>query len=79
MPSLFSAQSFNLVFLDPPFKDMNVNLIIDLIYDMKILNKKGVIIVHRNKDIKEKYNKKLSLIRIENYGKSKIIFNKFLD
>ena len=70
---------FNLVFLDPPFKDMNVNLIIDLIYDMKILNKKGVIIVHRNKDIKEKYNKKLSLIRIENYGKSKIIFNKFLD
>ena len=58
---------------------MNVNSIIDLIYDMKIVNKKGVIIVHRNKDIKEKYNKKLSLIRIENYGKSKIIFNQFVD
>ena len=70
---------FNLVFLDPPFKDMNVNLIIDLIYDMKILDNKAVIIVHRNKDTKEKYNKKLNKIRIENYGKSKIIFNQLLD
>ena len=58
---------------------MNVNLIIDLIYDMKILDNKAVIIVHRNKDTKEKYNKKLNKIRIENYGKSKIIFNQLLD
>ena len=77
--SKISNHKFNLVFLDPPFKDMNVNLIIDLIYDMKILYKKAIIIVHRNKNIEEKYNKKIKLIRIENYGKSKIIFNQFVD
>ncbi len=77
--SKISNHKFNLVFLDPPFKDMNVNLIIDLIYDMKILYKKAIIIVHRNKDTEEKYNKKIKLIRLENYGKSKIIFNQFVD
>ena len=77
--SQISNHKFNLVFLDPPFKDMNVNLIIDLIYDMKILYKKAIIIVHRNKDTEEKYNKNIKLIRLENYGKSKIIFNQFVD
>ena len=70
---------FNLVFIDPPFKDESLNLIIDIIYDMKILDNKAVIIVHRNKDTKEKYNEKLKEIRVENYGKSKIIFNQLLD
>ena len=77
--SQISNHKFNLVFLDTPFKDMNVNLIIDLIYDMKILYKKAIIIVHRNKDTEEKYNKNIKLIRLENYGKSKIIFNQFVD
>ena len=46
---------------------------------MKIVDKKGIIIIHRNKDTEEKYNEKMKLIRIENYGKSKIIFNQFVD
>jgi len=70
---------FNLVFLDPPFKDENINLIIELIYDMKILDKKALIIIHRNREIKEKYHKKLNKLRIENYGKSKIIFSQLVD
>ena len=70
---------FNLVFLDPPFKDENINLIIELIYDMKILDKKALIIIHRNREIKEKYHKKLNELRIENYGKSKIIFSQLVD
>ena len=70
---------FNLVFLDPPFKDMGINKIIDLIYDLKILHKEALIIIHRNKDIKEKYSEKLEKLRIENYGKSKIIFNRLVD
>ena len=77
--SKISNHKFNLFFLDPPFKDKNVSSIVDLIHNMKIVDKKGIIIIHRNKDTEEKYNEKMKLIRIENYGKSKIIFNQFVD
>ena len=46
---------------------------------MKILDKKALIIIHRNREIKEKYHKKLNELRIENYGKSKIIFSQLVD
>ncbi len=70
----FSNCQFDLVFLDPPFKDMNLNLIIEKISKIKILKKNSYIIIHRNKNILENYNNKLKILRIENYGKSKIIF-----
>ena len=70
---------FNLVFLDPPFKDLNINLIIEKISEMKILTKNACINIHRNKKIKEKFTDKLKELRIENYGKSKIIFAQILN
>ena len=46
---------------------------------MKILTKNACIIIHRNKKIKEKFTDKLKELRIENYGKSKIIFAQILN
>jgi len=70
---------FNLVFLDPPFIDQNTNLIIDKIFDMKILTEDACIIIHRNKNTKEKYTEKLEKLRVERYGNSKIIFAQMSD
>ena len=67
---------FNLVFLDPPFLNKNINIIIDKIYDMKILNDNALIIIHRNTNTEEKYSKKLEELKVEKYGNSKIIFAK---
>ena len=67
---------FNLVFLDPPFLNKNINIIIDKIYDMKILNDNALIIIHRNKNTEEKYSKRLEELKVEKYGKSKIVFAK---
>ena len=67
---------FDLVFLDPPFKDCEINKLIQNVKNFKILKKKGIIIIHRNKKTKENISKSLQILRIENYGNSKIIFGK---
>jgi len=67
-------KQFNLIFLDPPFLDQNINLILDKICKMKILNEDSCIIIHRNKKTKEKFTDKIEILRSEVYGSSKIFF-----
>ena len=55
---------------------MNLNFILEKISKIRILKKHSFIIIHRNKNIIENYNDKLKVLRVENYGKSKIIFAK---
>ncbi len=65
---------FDIIFLDPPFKDKNINVIFEKITDLKILKKQSVVIVHRHKKEEDIYPKNLKIIEEKNYGISKIIF-----
>ena len=69
---------FNLIFCDPPFKDFNVEKLIKLIFDQNILNKNGIIILHREKNINEKLPKYFNVLDERVYGRSKIIFGNLL-
>ena len=69
-------KKFDLIFLDPPFKDSKINDLIDLISSLKITSKKTLVIIHRNKKIKEEISNKLTILREKIYGLSKIIFGK---
>jgi len=69
---------FNLIFCDPPFKDTNIEKLIELIFNKNLLNKNGIIILHRNKTTKEKLPNYFKMIDERTYGISKIIFGKFL-
>ena len=69
---------FNLIFCDPPFKDTNIEKLIELIFNKNLLNKNGIIILHRNKTTKEKLPNYFEMIDERTYGISKIIFGKFL-
>ena len=69
---------FDLIFLDPPFLDKNINELIEKIKKANIADKNTLIILHRNKKTKEKITDNLSILREKNYGISKIIFAKFL-
>ena len=40
----------------------------------KILNKNGIIIIHRHKSETEELTKKINIFEIRNYGLSKIFF-----
>ena len=65
---------FDIIFLDPPYKDKNLNIIFKNILNEKILNKNGLIILHRHKKEKDVFPSNLKIIEEKNYGISKIIF-----
>ena len=72
--SKLQKKKFGVIFLDPPYKEKKLtNLLNDIIY-LKLLKKKGVIILHRHKKEKELYPEKFKILKIKIYGISKIIF-----
>ena len=71
-------EKFDLIFLDPPFKEQNIYFIIKNIIDLKILQKNGIIILHRHKKTKDDLGKKILIERSIKYGISKIIFCKLV-
>tara|TARA_B100001996_G_C18437664_1_gene507091 strand:- start:71 stop:634 length:564 start_codon:yes stop_codon:yes gene_type:complete len=74
--SQFNLKKFDLIFLDPPFKDNKINQLIKIIKKMKITSKDSLVIIHRNKKIVENITKDLIVSKEKNYGLSKIIFGK---
>ena len=74
--SQLNLKKFDLIFLDPPFKDNKINQLIEKIKKMKITSKDSLIIIHRNKKIAENISKNLIISKEKNYGLSKIIFGK---
>ena len=74
--NIFSVinQKFDLIFLDPPYKDKNFVNILVKIKNKKILNKNGVIIVHRHKNEKDVLPFNFKIIEEKKYGISKILF-----
>ena len=67
-------QKFNLIFLDPPYKDKNLTNILQKIIDCKILYQNGIIIIHRHKNQKDKFPVNLKIIDEKKYGIAKILF-----
>ena len=65
---------FNLIFCDPPFKDKNVEKLIELIFQKSLLEKKGILILHRNKNTVDEMPNNFHKIDERIYGISKIIF-----
>lgn len=68
------SKKFDIIFLDPPYKEKNLNSLIDLIIDKKILDKKGILIIHRHKKDDLEISKKIQILDERNYGISKIVF-----
>ena len=69
---------FDLIFFDPPFKDTNIEDLIELIFKKDLLKKNGILILHRRKNTDEKLTAYFKIIDKRIYGLSKIIFGKFL-
>ena len=69
---------FDLIFCDPPFKDTNIEKLVELIFNKNLLNKNGIIVLHRRKTTKEKLPNYFEIVDKRTYGMSKIIFGKFL-
>ena len=65
---------FDIIFLDPPYKDKNFSKILSVIKHFKILKNSGIIILHRHKNEKDIFPNSFKIIEEKKYGISKIIF-----
>tara|TARA_B100000965_G_scaffold396916_1_gene412629 strand:+ start:579 stop:1148 length:570 start_codon:yes stop_codon:yes gene_type:complete len=70
-------KKFDIIFLDPPYKDKNLITIFEMIDEGNILNETGLIILHRHKNEKDIFPSKFRIIENKTYGISKIIFLSF--
>ena len=58
---------FDLIFCDPPFKDTNIEKLIELVFNKKLLSKNGIIILHRNKTTREKLPNCIEIVEERTY------------
>ena len=70
-------QKYDLIFLDPPFKEEGIKFILSKIYNSKILKSKGIIILHRNSKHQEIFPSELNILEKKTYGISQIFFCNF--
>ena len=65
---------FDIIFIDPPYKELRVNEIIIRIKEQNFLHKDGIIILHRHKKDSLKLSKTIQIIEERLYGISKIYY-----
>ena len=78
-PTFFEKikKNFNIIFLDPPYRDKNINITLENLFSSKLLNSNTLIIIHRHIKTFDKFEKNLKISRQEIYGSSKILFGYF--
>ena len=71
-------EKFDIIFMDPPYKEKKLSFLLNAITKLELLNTNGVIIIHRHKKEEDDLPKEFNLILEKNYGISKIIFGNIL-
>jgi len=75
---LEKKEKFDIIFLDPPYKEKDINKILNNLSKYKTLKPDGIIIIHRHKKEKDNFLDKFKIIEEKKYGISKIIFGKLI-
>ena len=65
---------FNIIFMDPPYKEKKIPKLLIKVIENNILDKNGVLILHRYKKEKDEFPSNFNIIEEKTYGISKIIF-----
>jgi 16S rRNA (guanine966-N2)-methyltransferase len=74
-----NSQKFEIIFLDPPFAEDNFLKILEIINKKKNYLDDHLVVIHREKKSNDNLESILDPIVIKEYGRSKIIFGKFLN
>ena len=65
---------FDIIFMDPPYKEKKLAYLLNTIIKLKLLKNNGSIIIHRHKKEEDVFPNEFNIIIEKNYGISKIIF-----
>ena len=68
------SKKFDIIFIDPPYKNKNLSIVLKSIFNNKILNNNGVLIIHRHIKENDVFIPEFKIIDEKKYGISKIIF-----
>ena len=71
-------QKYDLIFIDPPFKEKKIKHLISNIIRSEILSPSGIIIIHRNSKWDDVFPKELNILEKKTYGVSQIFFCNFV-
>ena len=70
-------EKFNIIFLDPPYQDKECVEVVKRIKKKELLNKKHIIVIHREIKSEDHIDKYLNIIEKRIYGRSEIFFGRF--
>ena len=71
-------KKFDIIFMDPPYKEKKVLNILNTIIKLKLLKNSGTIIIHRHKKEEDIFPDEFNILIEKNYGISKIIFGNYI-
>ena len=69
---------FDIIFMDPPYKEKKLVGLLNTIIQLKLLKDNGTIIIHRHQKEEDLFPDEFNIIIEKNYGISKIIFGNTL-
>ena len=67
-------KKFDIIFMDPPYKEIKINMLIEKIIYRKLLKKEGILIIHRHKKDKVVITEKINILDTRTYGVSRVYF-----
>ena len=71
-------EKFDIIFLDPPYKEKSLSSILTKIMESNVLGYNGIIIIHRHKKDEDKFLSEFNIIEEKTYGISRVIFGNYL-
>ena len=73
------SSKFDIIFMDPPYKEKKIKELLDTIIQLKLLKDNGIIIIHRHKKEEDIFPDKFNIIVKKKIGISQIIFGNSLN
>ena len=73
-----NKKKYEIIFFDPPFSDEEFIVHLENLSKNNFLKKNHLIIIHREKKSNDNLKNILKVIKIKQYGRSKIIFGNFI-
>ena len=67
-------KKFDIIFMDPPYKEKEIPSILNKIVESSVLAKHGIIVIHRHKKEKDEFPHNFKVIEEKVYGISRVIF-----
>ena len=73
----YKRSKFNILFLDPPYKDNDFIEVLKIIKKNKFFYNDHIVVVHRDKKSSDNFQNLIKVLITKIYGRSKVIFGKF--